>query len=99
MKTILSCLVIIGVAFFLLRSDLTPWRILSRSEIEDMMNARLSAQRSRFPQPAPHPTISNGEWMRDPNYRTSLERTTVVGRPEGAAPRDAPYRQATPKPH
>lgn len=102
MKVLAISLLTLLLAIGLLRTDLTPWRLLSKQEIEAIKHQHLAseaAMRRRLPQPTPWPTISDGSWMRDPNYRSALERTTVAGRVEPAAPRDQPFRQPTPKPH
>jgi hypothetical protein len=88
MKAIVACVLVVCFGVVLLRSDLTPWRIMSKSEIEALATtARRRAVGVALP--VPGPTISSGEWMRDPKYRTALEKTTVGGTPENAASREA----------
>jgi hypothetical protein len=81
MKT-LALLFVVGVlAVALLRSDLTPWRLVSQKELDELRaaHAQISTQRAQQ---------QSSAWMLDPNYRTSLEKTTVVGVPERSKRRE-----------
>lgn len=92
MKTLLTVVFTAVGLVLLLHSDLTPWRIVGK---EDALPA--SAPRSverRYAVPIAPAQSHSGDWMRDPKYRSALERNTVVGRPEYAAPRDT----GTPQP-
>lgn len=97
-----------GVA--LLRTDWIPWRIVSRTELQAHDAAiTAGARAARVQQPhgkpgagvatIPLPTPSHaGEWMRDPNYRSALEKTTVAGGPEKGKSRESSRTEATPRP-
>jgi hypothetical protein len=76
----------------LLRSEVTPWRIVRAEELVRPTQTR------RVLIPVTRPTDHSGDWMRDPNYRTALEKTTVAGRTKPAAERDANKPTATPYP-
>lgn len=83
MKSLILVLLVPGLLFAILRAELTPWRLLSPSEAAALRNHIAQLEQTR----------SNGGsapagWLRDPNYRTSLEKTQVVGRPEWAKDRD-----------
>ncbi len=111
LKILLSCLLSVASAVALLRTDWIPWRIVSRSELQAhdaaiVTTARASArtQQTRGRPaagvatiPAPTPNHS-GEWMRDPNYRSALEKTTVAGGSEKAKSREAARPEPTPRP-
>ncbi len=86
MKTLLTVVFTAVGLVVLLHSDLTPWRIVGK---EDALPAGAPhAVERRYAVPVAPTQSHSGDWMRDPNYRSALERTTVVGRPEAAAPRD-----------
>ncbi len=97
-----------GVA--LLRTDWIPWRIVSRTELQAHDAAiTAGARAARVQQPhgkpaagvatIPLPTPSHaGEWMRDPNYRSALEKTTVAGGPEKGKSRESSRTEETPRP-
>lgn len=105
LKILLSCLLPVAAAVALLRTDWIPWRIVSRAELQAHDAAIVAA--ARKPQslnrpaagvatiPAPTPNHS-GEWMRDPNYRSALEKTTVAGGSEKAKSREAARPEPTP---
>ena len=114
LKTPLFCVLTLAVAIALLRSDWIPWRIVSRSELQAhdafVAATATAAARTRQPGtraapaaggvatiPVPTPTHS-GEWMRDPNYRSALEKTTVAGGPEKGKSRESSRTEATPRP-
>ncbi len=86
MKTLLTIFVTAAAVVLLLGSGLTPWRIV-RTDAPVSTNTRTLPLRRATVPPNPTPDHS-GDWMRDPHYRTSLEKTTLVGRPEPAASRD-----------
>jgi hypothetical protein len=65
----------------LLRSDLTPWRLMTVKELDEMKASQVPVVAVGTPKPT-------GTWMWDSTYRTSLEKTTVIGRPEGAKSRE-----------
>lgn len=97
MKFILTVLLTVGVGIGVLHSDLTPWRIVNKEQLQ--ARAPALVERRVVVPAAPPAADHSGDWMRDPNYRSALEKTTVVGRPEGAAARDlgkpapTPYRK------
>lgn len=94
MKFILTVLLTVGVGLGVLRTDLTPWRIVNKEQLQARVPAHVEG---RMVVPAAASAADHsGDWMRDPNYRSALEKTTVVGRPEGAASRDAAKPAPTP---
>ena len=94
MKSILAVIVTVVAAMIFLHTDISPWRIVSQTDLDDLNKqiAGLKQQQEQqqqqivtsFQAPTPHP----GAWMWDPNYRTALEKTTVVGAPEIAKSRE-----------
>lgn len=96
MRFIFTVLLTVGIGVIVLRSGLTPWCIVNKAELE--AKASVPVQRRMVLPTAPQEDHS-GDWMRDPNYRSGLEKTTIIGRPEGAASRDhgkpapTPYRR------
>ncbi len=111
LKILVSCVLTLAAAVALLRSDWIPWRIVSRTELQAhdaAITAAAKTTAARIPQrgkPAagvatiPVPTPSHaGEWMRDPNYRSALEKTTVAGGPEKGKSRENSRTESTPRP-
>lgn len=92
MKTLLVAVVSAALVIGVLRSGLTPWRIVRQTETGPVLSGRHTGI------PASPATDHSGDWMRDPNYRTSLEKTTLVGRAEPAADRDYRSPLSTPRP-
>ncbi len=80
MKTLLTILLTAGIFVAILRSELTPWRLVHAVDLDN---------RSRIAVPAPPAADHGGDWMHNPNYRSALEKTTIVGVPEHARPREA----------
>lgn len=89
MKSLLVALATIGLGLGLLHSGVTGWRLVKEADI-DALRAQASAVQQQQPQQAFPGARSpgTGAWMWDPNYRTALEKTTIIGRPEGARNRD-----------
>ncbi len=112
LKILVSCVLTLAAAVAVLRSDWVPWRIVSRTELQAhdaaiTAAAKATAARVQPPRskPAvgvatiPLPTPSHaGEWMRDPNYRSALEKTTVAGGPEKGKSRESSRTESTPRP-
>lgn len=75
---LLTALAIISV----LRSEITPWRIVAKADLDanaaKLAEAVAVASTSKKAPP----------WMFDPAYRTSLEKTTVIGVPESSHSRE-----------
>ena len=90
MKTLITILFSAGAVVALLYSEITPWRIVNKADLKPVVIER------RIVVPATSRTDHSGEWMHDPDYRSALERTTVVGAPEPAAHRDIGRPVATP---
>lgn len=94
MKTILTVLVTAILVVLVLRSELTPWRIVSKADLDQRRQSSVVERRVAVPvRPAAN---HSGDWMHDPNYRSALEKTTIVGRPENATLRDANKPTSTP---
>ncbi|MEO6871826.1 MAG: hypothetical protein ABI233_06360 [Chthoniobacterales bacterium] len=72
MKTLLAAVVSAALVIGALRSGLTPWRIVRETEIGSVLSGGRTAV------PTSPVTDHSGDWMRDPNYRTSLEKTTLA---------------------
>lgn len=93
MKTIIVALVTAALVLVVLNTGLTPWRIVKGTTASTAASPTNSPApiiiRHAAAPPDHSATDHAGDWMRDPNYRTSLEKNTVVGRPEPAASRDA----------
>ena len=111
LKILVSCVLTLAAAVALLRFDWIPWRIVSRTELQAhdaAITAAAKAAATRVPPRSnptagvatiPLPTPSHaGEWMRDPNYRSALEKTTVAGGPEKGKSRESSLTEATPRP-
>lgn len=88
MKTLILILLIPGLLIAIVRSELTPWRLFSPSEVAALRDriALLEQQAQRTS--ATSAGSSQPGWIRDPSYRTSLEKTTVVGVPESSKRRE-----------
>ena len=105
MKTLITILFTAVAVVGLLYSEITPWRLVSKADVN-------AEQKLTPAQPAMTPVVvekrilvpvqvtpnanHSGDWMRDPNYRTSLEKTTITGAPERARIRDVGGSVATP---
>jgi hypothetical protein len=72
--------VIIGAAL-LIQSDVLPYQMMKKSEV--------TALKARIQQlEAGHQArVNSGAWMRDPEYRTSLEKNVLAGGEERPTPR------------
>lgn len=88
MKIILLILCTIGIGILILRSELTPWRLVRATDLQRSNATTPATVVRRVFVPVNSGRDHSGDWMHDPNYRSALERTTVVGRPETAAARD-----------
>jgi len=95
MRILFTVLLTIGVGIGVLRSDLTPWCIVNKADLVAKAPVPVPVQR-RIVLPAAPKEDHSGDWMRDPDYRSALEKTTIVGRPEGAAVRDQGKAKPTP---
>jgi hypothetical protein len=93
MKILFGAIRAVVLFVLLLRSEVTPWRIVRAEDLER------PNQPTRVLIPVTRAAEPSGDWMRNPNYRTALEKTTVVGRPEQAAERDTNKPPPTPSPH
>lgn len=87
MKTILTILFTAGLVVLILRSNVTPWRLVTAADLDRKSPPAQIIERRVMVPTAPAVNHS-GDWMHDPNYRTGLEKTTVAGRPEDASKRD-----------
>ena len=96
MRFIFTVLLTVAIGIIVLRSELTPWRIVNRADLE--AKAPAVVQRTVVVPAAPREDHS-GDWMHDPNYRSALEKTTLAGHPEGAFDRDHSKPQPTPFKH
>lgn len=99
MKSILLILCTIGVGVLILRSEITPWRLVRATDLQRSSAPTPEMVVRRIVVPATPAQDHSGDWMHDPDYRSALERTTVVGRPETAASRDDLKRRPTSAPH
>ena len=70
----------------LLRSDMTPWRLVSAQELDEL-RARATSVSQEVAQTSAQQ--SQGAWMHEPTYRSALEKTTVIGVPERSKSREA----------
>jgi hypothetical protein len=69
MKILLAVAFGAAATLFLLYSGVTPWRIMSREEIEALeLRAAAAEKRAAAAEPA------KGSWMFDPRYRTALDK-------------------------
>ncbi|MEI9896129.1 MAG: hypothetical protein WDN28_20255 [Chthoniobacter sp.] len=73
----LAVLFVLGV-IGLLRSDLSPWHLVTTAELEAIKadaahTAEVAAEAAAAAQAKP-----TGSWMRDASYRTSLEKGTPL---------------------
>lgn len=87
MKTLILIVCLPVLLLAILRSELTPWRLISPSEFSAMQARVLAleqqvrqAQQAQVAQ-AQRPRISDGSWMNNEKYRSALGKTTVIGRP------------------
>ena len=82
MKSLLLAFLFVAGIIGILRSDMTPFRLKTAQELDEMqMSAAQAALAGKPPQ-------HNGGWMWDSNYRTPLEKTTVIGVPERSKSRE-----------
>jgi len=81
MKTILTFLMAICLVVAYLRTDFSPWRIVSRDDLNALQQQATAVSTAAAARAVAGPRT--GSWMWDPNYRTALEKPTVVGRPVG----------------
>lgn len=89
MKTLILIIAQPVLLVIVLRSELTPWRLLSPGEIAVIQTRMNLLEKQAQPAgPGARAQSSSGRWMFDGKYRTSLEKTTVIGRPEAAKGRD-----------
>ena len=70
MKIIIA-LAIAVIATWVMQSGITGWTIV-RNAPEEVAADPVE----------PSPTPRRGDWMRDPGYRTALERNTIHGEPK-----------------
>ena len=95
MKTLILILAIPFLLLAILRAELTPWRLISPSEFS-ATQARLKSLEQQLEQAQQlhqnaqlqRPRLSDGSWMKDEKYRTSLEKITIIGVPEAAKRRE-----------
>jgi hypothetical protein len=87
MKELGLLLVFPAAVIGLLRTEVTPYRIVSVTELDEMKAAAQQAARAPLAVAAPTP-VRDGQWMYDPKYRSALEKTTVVGVPEASKRRE-----------
>ena len=77
MKTLLTALVTAVIFVVLLRSDLTPWRIVKKTDLDQLSRPRVVERRVAVPIAA---SVDHaGDWIRDPNYRSALEKRRLSG--------------------
>ncbi|MBA3963129.1 MAG: hypothetical protein H0X40_14695 [Chthoniobacterales bacterium] len=93
MKTLITILFTAGAIVALLYSEITPWRIVNKTEQKVPMVAPAATpviveRRVIVPVAVAPSQDHSGDWMHDPNYRSALEKTTVAGAPEPASRRD-----------
>lgn len=94
MKTLILIVAIPFLLLAILRSELTPWRSISPSEFS-ATQARLKSLEQQLQQAQQlqqnaqleRPRLSDGSWMSDEKYRTSLEKKTIMGVPEASKKR------------
>ncbi len=102
MKILITILVTAGLVVVILRSNLTPWRLVTAADLKaaDLNRNPPPPQiiERRILVPAANAQDHSGDWMRDPNYRTGLEKTSLAGRPENAIGRDRSKPASTPAP-
>ncbi len=95
MKTIITIIITAVLLVMILRSNVTPWRLVGAADLERQSQPPQTIER-RVIVPAAATVDHSGDWMHDPNYRTGLEKTTVSGRPEDAISRDRSKPAPTP---
>ena len=78
MRIIGTLVLVLAALFALLRSDITPFRLMSVDELTEMKRSAVEQAYAVNPPGGTH----DGAWMWDPKYRTSLEKTTEIGRPD-----------------
>ena len=95
MKTLIAIILIPLLLLAVLRAELTPWRLVSPSEyasiqsrLKSLEQQVLQAQQAQQVAQTQRPKLTDGSWMRDEKYRTSLEKSTVIGVPEASKRRD-----------
>ena len=97
MKILITILLTAGLVVIILRSNLTPWRLVAAADLKLNQNTPPpQIIERRILVPAANAQDHSGDWMRDPNYRTGLEKTSLAGRPENAIARDRSKPASTP---
>jgi len=81
-------LVLIALYFFLRSDNFTSYRIMSTDELTEIKRNAAEEVYAQVQAQNPAAKSHDGSWMFDPQYRTSLEKTTVIGHPEAAKRRD-----------
>lgn len=87
MKTIFALVVTVLAAIAFLRSDMSPWQLVSRADLDDL-NRQIEELKHQSVVVSAAATPHTSAWMWDPNYRTALEKTTVAGAPETSKSRE-----------
>ena len=81
MKSILSAFLAIAFFILALRAGITPWRLVTQAELDEMQEDRAAASASKYAEQSASTKFSTS-WRTDPKYRTPLEKTTGAGAPE-----------------
>jgi hypothetical protein len=77
MKSIAFVLLLVVGGLALLRTDFTPWRLMTTDELEEMKAtaAKAAAEEATAAATAAAAKAKpTGDWMRDPKYHTSLDK-------------------------
>ena len=91
MKILATAIIVTLLWMIFLHTDFAPWQIVSRGEIDNLhqqLEEKTAAVATVADAAAATPPQHTGAWMYEPGYRSALEKTTVVGRPEAAKHRD-----------
>ena len=81
-----ACVALLGLVVMVGWNEPIRYRFLTKAELAELEHP---------PDPAPAALpVHDGAWMRDPNYRTALEKNTILGRPEASTNRERPARVA-----
>lgn len=83
MKPLLFAILIPVLILGALRAELTPWRLLSRSEHEEL-RTKIAALEQEVAQAkkvvqAQHEKVASGAWMREEQNRTPLDKGAPAG--------------------